>query len=110
MTNTAKTLDPSVTFFDSARNWTVYAQLFPDVPGYFTAVVIKNFFTALAASVIFYAIYYRKHQNIMYGDRREILETEKKQKTGSKETRFFTADLSVFKMQISRPQNSRRDI
>ncbi|MBD5139787.1 MAG: hypothetical protein HDT24_10800 [Ruminococcus sp.] len=74
MTNTVKTLDPTVTFLDSAQNWTVYAQLFPNVPGYFTSIILKNLFMALAASVIFYTLYYRKHQNIMYGDRKEVLE------------------------------------
>lgn len=73
MTNTAKTLDPSVTFFDSAVNWTYYSQLFPNIPTYFLSLIVKNFFMALAASVVFYIFYYRKHQSIMYNDGNEIL-------------------------------------
>lgn len=84
MTNTAKTLDPSVTVLDSVYGWTSYSQLFPDIPPYFVTLIIKNFFMALAASVIFYMFYYRKHPSIMYNDGGDILpndEKDKKQKS-----------------------------
>lgn len=73
MTNTAKTLDPSVTVSDSVRNWTVYSQLFPNIPPYFQTLLLKNFFMAIAASAIFYTLYYRKHQAIMYAGGGELL-------------------------------------
>ncbi len=76
MTNTAKTLDPTVGFLDSALNWNSYAQLFPNIPGYFVSLIIKNLFTALAASVIYYTFYYRRHQDIMYSDGVDILPDE----------------------------------
>ncbi len=84
MTNTAKTLDPSVSFMDSALNWQSYAQLFPNIPGYFVSLIIKNLFMALAASVIFYTFYYRRHQDIMYSDGVDILPDEGEKKKNKK--------------------------
>ena len=84
MTNTVKTLDPAVTFFDSAANWTYYSQLFPNIPGYFISLIVKNFFMALAASAIFYTLYYRRHQSIMYGNRSDILDESENKKSNKK--------------------------
>ncbi len=86
MTDTVRTLDPSAGFMDSALNWQYYAQLFPDIPGYFLSLIVKNLFMALTASVIFYTFYYRRHQDIMYSDGTDILtdEGEKKKKKKGK--------------------------
>lgn len=87
MTHTAQTLDSSVTFNDTLHNWQAYSVLFPDVPGYIGVLLLKNFFTAAVASAVFYILYFRRHQSIMYADGEEFLpedETEKKKKSGKK--------------------------
>lgn len=80
MTNTVKTLDVSVTLNKTMHNWQAYSVLFPDVPGYVVVLLIKNFFTAFVASIVFYLLYYRRHQSIMYADGEEFLTDEDKNK------------------------------
>lgn len=84
MTHTVKSLDASVTFNDTMRNWQAYSVLFPDVPGYIVTLLIKNFFTAFVASIIFYLFYYRRHQSIMYDDGEEFITNEDKKSKAKK--------------------------
>lgn len=84
MTNTAKTLDASVTFSDTARNWTAYTLLFPDVPNYFSTLLLKNIFMAAVASGLFYVFYFRRHRSIMYSDGSDLLLPEDSKKDKKK--------------------------
>lgn len=88
MTHTVKSLDASVTFNDTMRNWQAYSVLFPDVPEYIVTLLIKNFFTAFVASIIFYLLYYRRNQSIMYDDGEKYLTDESKTKTKTKSKRI----------------------
>ncbi|MCM1055040.1 MAG: hypothetical protein NC394_05885 [Bacteroides sp.] len=76
MTNTAKADDASVTFNAVARSWSVYSELYPDTAGYAAVLLVKNIFTALLASIVFYILYYRRHQAIMYAEGGSFLTDE----------------------------------
>lgn len=82
LTNHMRALDPTVTINDTMRNWSYYQLLFPSVTTEFPVVLLKNFFAAAVASVLFYTFYFRRHQAIMYSEGGDIMpeETEKKKK------------------------------
>lgn len=82
LTNHMRILDPTVTINDTMRNWSYYQLLFPSATTEFPLVLLKNFFAAVVASVLFYTIYFRRHQAIMYSEGGDIMpdENEKNKK------------------------------
>lgn len=82
LTNQMRALDPSVTINDTMRNWSYYQILFPSATADFPVVLLKNFFTAIVASVLFYTLYFKRHQAIMYSEGGDFMpdETDKKKK------------------------------
>lgn len=82
LANHMRALDPSVTVADAMRNWSYYQLLLPSVTADFPIVLLKNYFVAIVASVLFYTLYFRRHQAIMYSEGGDIMpdETEKKKK------------------------------
>lgn len=82
LANHMRALEPSVTIGDAMRNWSYYQLLLPSVTSDFPIVLLKNYFVAIVASVLFYTLYFRRHQAIMYSEGGEIMpdETEKKKK------------------------------
>lgn len=85
LTNSMRALDPSVTINDTLRNWSYYQLLFPSATDDFPLVLLKNFFVAAVASVLFYTFYFSRHQAIMYSEGGDIMpdETEKRKKKKS---------------------------
>lgn len=67
-------LDPSVTIKSTLENWSYYAVLFPEVTDRFSLMLIQNYFSAVIALVLFFTLYFRGHQGVMFGRRKEILE------------------------------------
>lgn len=82
LTNHMRALDPSVTINDTLRNWSYYQLLFPNATADFPVVLLKNFFAAIVASVLFYAFYFNRHQAIMYSEGGDFMpdKTDKKKK------------------------------
>lgn len=82
LTNHMRALDPSVTVNDTLRNWSYYQILLPSATDDFPIVLLKNFFSAIVASALFYTFYFRRHQAIMYSEGGDIMpdETQKKKK------------------------------
>lgn len=82
LTRRMRILDPAVTVNDAMRNWSYYQLLLPKATADFPTVLLKNYIAAIAASVLFYMLYYRRHQAIMYSEGGDIMpdETEKRKK------------------------------
>lgn len=82
LTDEAGILDPSITINDTMWNWSYYQMLFPSVTGDFPILLVKNLFTAVVFSAVFYIFYFRRHQAIMYSEGGDIMpeENEKKKK------------------------------
>ena len=69
-----RTIDFSATLNSTMANWSYYAVLFPEVTDRFSLMLIQNFLSAIAASVLFFTLYFRKFQGVMFGRGREVLE------------------------------------
>ena len=69
-----KTIDFSATLNSAMANWSYYAVLFPEVTDRFSLLLIENFLSAIAASVLFFTLYFRKFQGVMFGRGREVLD------------------------------------
>ena len=69
-----KTIDFSATLNSAMANWSYYAVLFPEVTDRFSLLLIENFLSAIAASVLFFTLYFRKFQGVMFGKGREVLD------------------------------------
>ncbi len=69
-----RNLDPSVTMSQTMENWSYYQVLFPEVTDRFTLMLVQNYFSAILASILFFTLYFRKHQGVMFGKRKEVLE------------------------------------
>lgn len=82
MSDMVRLSDPSIGFFSTIRNWYAYNVLYPDISSNFPYYLLQTFTAALAVSVIFYPLYYRRHQSIMFSDGSDYLgEEEKKSKS-----------------------------
>lgn len=84
LTNKMRILAPEVTVNHTMKNWSFYQILFPDATADFPIVLLKYFFTAVVASVIFYTFYFRRHQAIMYSEGGDIMPDEGKEKKKTK--------------------------
>ncbi|MDE7280350.1 MAG: hypothetical protein K2N36_01235 [Ruminiclostridium sp.] len=71
-----RTIDFSATLNSTMANWSYYAVLFPEVTDRFPLMLIQNFLSAIAASVLFFTLYFRKFQGVMFGRGREVLDIE----------------------------------
>lgn len=69
-----RNLDSTVTMSQTMENWSYYQVLFPEVTDRFTLMLVQNYFSAILASVLFFTLYFRKHQGVMFGKRKEVLE------------------------------------
>lgn len=69
-----RNLDSSVTIKSTMENWSYYAVLFPEVTDRFSVMLIQNYFSAVIALVLFFTLYFRGHQGVMFGKRKEILD------------------------------------
>ncbi len=67
-------IDFSVTLNSTMANWSYYAVLFPEVTDRFSLMLIQNYLSAIAASVLFFTLYFRKNQGVMFGRGREVLD------------------------------------
>ena len=75
-----RTIDFSATLNSTMANWSYYAVLFPEVTDRFPLMLIQNFLSAIAASVLFFTIYFRKFQGVMFGRGREVLDDDPEKK------------------------------
>ena len=75
-----KTIDFSATLNSAMANWSYYAVLFPEVTDRFSLLLMENFLSAIAASVLFFTLYFRKFQGVMFGRGREILDIKPSKK------------------------------
>lgn len=69
-------LDSSVTIHQAMENWSYYQVFFPEATDRFPFMLLKNYFSAIIASIIFFTLYFRSHQGIMFGKGSEILEED----------------------------------
>lgn len=67
-------LDSTVTIKSTMENWSYYAVLFPEVTGRFSVMLMQNYFSAVIALLLFFTLYFRGHQGVMFGRRKEILQ------------------------------------
>lgn len=75
-----RTIDFSATLTSTMANWSYYAVLFPEVTDRFSLLLIQNFLSAVGGSVLFFTIYFRKNQGVMFGRGREILDDDPQKK------------------------------
>lgn len=69
-----RSLDSSVTIRSAMENWSYYSVLFPSVTDRFTLLLIQNYFSAIIASVLFFTLYFGRHQGVMFGRGGEVLD------------------------------------
>ncbi|HBH94853.1 MAG TPA: hypothetical protein DDX91_03820 [Ruminococcaceae bacterium] len=69
-------LDPSVTINQTMENWSYYQIFFPEATDRFSLMLVQNYLSAILASVVFFTLYFRKHQGIMFGKSSEVFEEE----------------------------------
>lgn len=68
-----KLIDAHASIRSVIANWKLYSLLFPNIAEEFPLTLIKFLFTALAASALFYTVYYSRHSAIMYSEDGEFI-------------------------------------
>ena len=69
-------LDSSVTVNQTMENWSYYQIFFPEATDRFPFMLLQNYFSAIIASIIFFTLYFRSHQGIMFGKGSDVLEED----------------------------------
>lgn len=75
-----RNIAPEVTLNMTMENWSYYQIFFPEVTDRFTLMLVQNYLSAILASVLFFTLYFRVHQGVMFGKGREVLDENKARK------------------------------